>query len=172
MIAATAAAVVLLPPPSWEFWQYALLILEFSLFAAATEALGLILALAGHAARPRTATVLAAAPDDLAGIASGVNNGIARAAGLMAVAALPALAGLSGRGYSEPAMLTPAYRTALLICAGLIAAGGLAALLSLPRDGRLAVQRDDTAAVLVPRAREAEHPAPCTSPNVPPVHGH
>ena len=61
MIAATAAAVVLLPPPSWEFWQYALLILEFSLFAAATEALGLILALAGHAARPRTATVLAAA---------------------------------------------------------------------------------------------------------------
>lgn len=80
-----------------------------------------------------TATVLAAAPDDLAGIASGVNNGVARAAGLMAVAALPAIAGLSGRGYSEPAMLTPAYRTALLVCAALIAVGGLAALVFLPR---------------------------------------
>lgn len=80
-----------------------------------------------------TATVLAAAPDDLAGIASGVNNGIARAAGLLAVAALPAVAGLSGQGYSDPAMLTPAYRTALLVCTALIAIGGLAALVFLPR---------------------------------------
>ncbi len=38
---------------------------------------------------PLTATALAAAPADHAGIASGVNNAVARAAGLIAVAVLP-----------------------------------------------------------------------------------
>ena len=38
---------------------------------------------------PLTATVLAAAPDEVAGIASGINNAVARAGSLLAVAALP-----------------------------------------------------------------------------------
>ena len=38
---------------------------------------------------PLTSTVLAAAPDDHAGIASGVSNAVARAGSLLAVAALP-----------------------------------------------------------------------------------
>ena len=38
---------------------------------------------------PLTATVLAAAPDRNAGIASGINNAVARAGSLLAVAALP-----------------------------------------------------------------------------------
>ncbi|MEP6648923.1 MAG: MFS transporter, partial [Lapillicoccus sp.] len=74
---------------------------------------------------PLTATVLAAAPDRYAGAASGVNNAVARAGSLLAVAALPALVGLSGNAYRDAAVFTAAYRTAMWVCAGLLAAGGL-----------------------------------------------
>jgi EmrB/QacA subfamily drug resistance transporter len=80
---------------------------------------------------PLTATVLAAAPEQLTGTASAVNNAVARTAGLLAIAALPALVGLSGQAYSDPATLTPAYRAGMLICAGLLAAGGTIALVGL-----------------------------------------
>jgi EmrB/QacA subfamily drug resistance transporter len=74
---------------------------------------------------PLTATVLAAAPDRYAGAASGVNNAVARAGSLLAVAALPALVGLSGDAYRNPAVFSAAYRTAMWVCAGLLVAGGL-----------------------------------------------
>jgi EmrB/QacA subfamily drug resistance transporter len=77
---------------------------------------------------PVTATVLAAAPDRFAGVASGVNNAIARAGSLLAVAVLPAAAGLTGAAYTNPAALTAGWRTALMICAALAIAGGLIAL--------------------------------------------
>jgi MFS family permease len=73
---------------------------------------------------PLTATVLAAAPDALAGIASGVNNAVARAAQLLAVAALPVAVGLSGDDYAQPLTFTAGYRTAMVVCAVLFAVGG------------------------------------------------
>jgi MFS family permease len=80
---------------------------------------------------PLTGTVLAAAPDELAGTASGVNNAVARTAGLMAVAALPVIVGLSGSQYTDPNSLAPAYRTALLVCAVAMAAGAALTVVGL-----------------------------------------
>ncbi len=73
---------------------------------------------------PLTATVLAAAPDALAGIASGVNNATARAAQLLSVAALPVAVGLSGDDYAEPLTFTSGYRIAMVVCAAVFAVGG------------------------------------------------
>ncbi len=73
---------------------------------------------------PLTATVLAAAPDRYAGTASGVNNAVARAGSLLAVAALPAVVGLGGDDYADPTAFSSAYRTAMLLCAALLLLGG------------------------------------------------
>ena len=77
---------------------------------------------------PVTATVLAAAPDRYAGVASGVNNAIARSGGLLAIAVLPAVAGLTGESYTDPAALTSGWQTSLIVCAALAILGGLIAL--------------------------------------------
>jgi EmrB/QacA subfamily drug resistance transporter len=73
---------------------------------------------------PLTATVLAAAPDEHAGLASGVNNAVARAGSLLAVAALPVAVGLGGDEYADPVAFDSAYGSAVLICAVLLALGG------------------------------------------------
>ena len=74
---------------------------------------------------PLTATVLAAAPDEHAGIASGVNNAVARAGSLLAVAALPLAVGLTGDDYDVPAVFNDGYRSAMIICAVMLVAGGV-----------------------------------------------
>ena len=78
---------------------------------------------------PLTATVLAAAPDEHAGIASGVNNAVARTGQLLAVAALPVLVGLGGAEYADPVALDAGYHRALLVAAALMVGASLVAAL-------------------------------------------
>ena len=77
---------------------------------------------------PLTATVLASADVRHAGLASGVNNAVARAAGLIAVAGLPAAVGLRTADYHHPQLLTGGFRLAITGCAALLV---LAALLAV-----------------------------------------
>ena len=76
---------------------------------------------------PLTATALSSAPVEHAGMASAVNNDVARAGGLIAVALLPPLAGLTGRSYLHPVLLTAGFRHALVIAGVAAALGGLIA---------------------------------------------
>ncbi|WP_406073431.1 MFS transporter [Micromonospora sp. NBC_01638] len=87
---------------------------------------------------PLTASVLAAVQDRFSGVASGFNNAASRAGGLLAVAALPLLVGLSGGGYEQKAELTNAFRGAMEWCAGLLVAGAVLALVLVRRPPRKA----------------------------------
>jgi EmrB/QacA subfamily drug resistance transporter len=80
---------------------------------------------------PVTATVLAAADIRHSGIASGVNNAVARVASLLAVAALPIVAGLTGDSFYDPAKMTDGFHMAMLVCAALAALGGALAWLTI-----------------------------------------
>ncbi|MGW1811700.1 MFS transporter [Streptomyces sp. NPDC002078] len=76
---------------------------------------------------PLTATVLASVDTARAGLASGINNAAARAAGLIAVAALPLLAGMGPEAYRSPTAFDAAFDRAMPICAGVLVAGSLLA---------------------------------------------
>jgi EmrB/QacA subfamily drug resistance transporter len=80
---------------------------------------------------PLTTTVLAAAPDRQAGIASAVNNDVARTAGLFAVAILPFFAGLGQSSYVEPDAFLRGFRHAVVISAGLCVVGAVVAFVAL-----------------------------------------
>jgi len=80
---------------------------------------------------PLTSTAMGAAPEEHAGVASAVNNVVARTAGLLAVAVLPFLAGITGDDYLHPAAMASGFHTALLIAAGACAAGGVLAALTI-----------------------------------------
>ncbi len=80
---------------------------------------------------PVTATVLAAADTRHSGIASGVNNAVARVGGPLAVAVLPVVAGLTGDSFYDPAEMTSGFHMAMLACAALAAAGGVLAWLTI-----------------------------------------
>src|SRR5215467_1497679 len=76
---------------------------------------------------PLTATVLASADFRHAGVASGVNNAVARAAGLVAVAALPAADGLGAASYHHPSQFNHGFVLATIGCAVIL---GVAAVLA------------------------------------------
>jgi EmrB/QacA subfamily drug resistance transporter len=76
---------------------------------------------------PGTAVALGSADASRAGIASGINNAVARLAGLLAVAGLPVLVGLTGDRFYEPARMMSGFHVAMAVCAALAAAGGVLA---------------------------------------------
>lgn len=79
-----------------------------------------------------TVTMLGAVPDARAGTASAVGNGVARAAGLIVVAALPLLAGLPQDAADNPTALDDGFDVSMLICGGLFVLGGVIVWFGVP----------------------------------------
>jgi hypothetical protein len=89
---------------------------------------------------PLTATVLADAGERDAGVASGVNNAVARVAGLLGIAILGALVA-GGSNTLDVA----GYRNAMEITAGLVAAGGVIGLVGIRNPTRAALRAAEQA---------------------------
>ena len=87
---------------------------------------------------PLTSTVLAAAPAENAGAASAINNDVARAGSLIAVAVLPAAAGLTGTAYLHADTFAAGFRMASFISAGLCVLGGALAAVAIRNPRRAA----------------------------------
>jgi EmrB/QacA subfamily drug resistance transporter len=83
---------------------------------------------------PLTAAVLAAADERHFGTASAVNNAVARIAGLIAVAILPAVAGITSATGAE---LDAGFPVAMNICAALCAGGGAIAWMTVRRAAKV-----------------------------------
>ena len=80
---------------------------------------------------PVTATVMAAADERHSGIASGINTAVSRVAGLIIVAVLPLVAGLTGKKFYDPSAMVHGFHVAMLACAALAVAGGVLAWLTI-----------------------------------------
>jgi EmrB/QacA subfamily drug resistance transporter len=80
---------------------------------------------------PLTATALSSAPAERTGLASAVNNTVARTGSLLAVALLPAAAGITGDSYLHPAVFENGFRHAAIIATAICAAGGVLAALTI-----------------------------------------
>jgi EmrB/QacA subfamily drug resistance transporter len=85
---------------------------------------------------PLTATAMSSAPAEQSGIASAVNNDLARLGGLLAVAVLPALAGITGTAYLNSHALAAGFRTAALIAAAMCGAAGVLAAVTITNPRR------------------------------------
>ena len=86
---------------------------------------------------PLTATAMSSAPAEHSGVASAVNNDVARFGGLLAVAVLPALAGITGTAYLHPDALAAGFRIAALISGAMCVAGGLLAAFTITNPPRV-----------------------------------
>ena len=125
---------------------------------------------------PVTATVLAAADARHAGVASGINNTVARVGSLLAVAVLPVIGGITGQKFYDPEAMTDGFHIAMVVSAVLAAAGGVIAWFTISDDvlaseperrgePPVAVRAEYSCSVAGPpwrSAAEAEEPAPAT----------
>jgi EmrB/QacA subfamily drug resistance transporter len=93
---------------------------------------------------PLTATIMASADEAHLGAASGVNNAIARLAGLLAVATLPIVVGLDISG--SPATIDAAVDDAMAISAGLALLGGIVAFATVRTGAAVATPTQPTVA--------------------------
>jgi predicted MFS family arabinose efflux permease len=119
LVGAAGLALMLRVDAQFSYWTDLLpALLVFSLGLAMTVA-------------PLTATVLADADESNAGIASAVNNAIARVAGLLATASIGAVVG------SASGIDTDGFHMGILIAAVLVAIGGLLGLAGI-RDRKAA----------------------------------
>ena len=80
---------------------------------------------------PLTTVALASLGEMKAGLASGVNNAVARVAGLLATAIIPLAAGLGGAQSLSGPTLANGFIHAMFICAGLCASGSAIAWLTI-----------------------------------------
>ena len=116
-------------------------------------ALGLSLTVA-----PLTSTVLSAGGEEHAGVSAAVNNAVARVAGLIAVAVIPAAAGISATGAFDAASFSDGFQRGMWIAAAVCAAGGVLA----------------AATIRNPARTTGEQPTPCSSCplDAPPLRAH
>ncbi len=90
---------------------------------------------------PLTSTVLQAGGEEHAGASAAINNTVARVAGLIAVATIPALAGISVSSGVDASSFNDGYTRGMLIAAAVCIAGGILAVLMItdpPNDPDLA----------------------------------
>jgi EmrB/QacA subfamily drug resistance transporter len=82
---------------------------------------------------PLTATVLADADESDAGIASAINNAIARIAGLLGISVIGVVVAsrLAGDTFAADHASVQAFHEALMLCAALVAAGGVIGLVGI-----------------------------------------
>ncbi len=119
MVAGVGIALFSVLAPGVSYW-------DGVLPATLVLAVGLVITVA-----PLTATVLAAVEDRHAGLASAVNNAVARIGGLLAIAVLPAAAGITVGG--SGVNLDQGFDTAMYIAGALSVAGGAVAWFTIRR---------------------------------------